>query len=84
MGSGMTKDALIKSCIKCGQLRVNCKCVATLESGIESEIERCRELGRIWAEEGTDAEFPASPEDRERFFTGQADRLQALLDEPRA
>lgn len=43
------------------------------------EVKRCQELGAVWAEEGIDAEFPANPEDRARFFHAQRDKLAEVL-----
>lgn len=45
---------------------------------LDLEIERCQELGDIWAFEGVDADFPSDPDDRARFFHGQRDKLKEL------
>lgn len=45
---------------------------------LDLEIERCQQLGDVWAVEGIDAEFPTDPDDRARFFHGQRDKLKEL------
>lgn len=45
---------------------------------LDLEIERCQELGDVWAEEGVDSDVLPDPSDRARFFHGQRDKLAEL------